>query len=95
MMASPPLPPRRWLLEGAGRCWSCCLSARADRTASTAAYDQAASWALSHIHVRLQAWADSQAIEGGPRGRERLLTVEVILLRISCARVTWMKYEIT
>ena len=46
----------------AGRCWSC-LSVRAD-TASTVTYDQA-----EHCPIRTRAWADSQAIGGGPRGR--------------------------
>jgi hypothetical protein len=58
VMASPPQPRRRWLLEGAGAAFQHVL------TASTVTYDQA-----EHCPIRLRAWTDSQAIGGGPRGR--------------------------
>ena len=61
VMASPPQPRRRWLLEGAGAAFQHVL------TASTVTYDQA-----EHCPIRLRAWTDSQAIGGGPRGRTRL-----------------------
>ena len=49
MMASPPLPRRRWLLEGAGAAFQHVL------TAFTVMYDQA-----EYCPIRLRAWADSQ-----------------------------------
>ena len=59
VMAPPPQPRRRWLLEGAGAAFQHVL------TASTVTYDQA-----EHCpRIRLRAWTDSQAIGGGPRGR--------------------------
>ena len=58
VMASPPQPRRRWLLEGAGAAFQHVL------TASTVTYDQS-----EHCPIRLRAWADSQAIGGGHRGR--------------------------
>jgi hypothetical protein len=60
VMASPPPPRRRWLLEGAGAALQHVL------TASTVTYDQA-----EHCPMHLHAWADSQATGGGPSGRER------------------------
>ena len=51
VMASPPPPRRRWLLEGAEAAFQHVL------TASTVTYDQA-----EHCPIRLQGWADSQAI---------------------------------
>ena len=61
VMASPPPPRRRWLLEGAGAAFQHVLAA------STVTYDES-----EHCPIRLRAWADSQAIGGGPRGRTRL-----------------------
>ena len=63
VMVSPPLPPprRQWLLEGAGAAFQHVL------TASTVTYDES-----EHCRIHLRAWADSQAIWGGPRGRTRL-----------------------
>ena len=58
VMASPPQPRRRWLLEGVGAAFQHVL------TASTVTYDQA-----EHCSIRPRAWTDSQAIGGGPRGR--------------------------
>ena len=60
MMASPPPPRRRWLLEGAGAAFQHVL------TASTVTYDQS-----EHCPIRLRAWTDNQAIGGGLRGRIR------------------------
>ena len=60
VMASPPPPWRRWLLEGAGAVFQHVL------TASTVTYDQ-----TEHCPIYLRAWADSQAIGGGPGGRTR------------------------
>jgi hypothetical protein len=57
VMASTPPPRRRCLLEGAGAAFQHVL------TASTVTYDQ-----YEHCPIRLRAWADSQAIGGGPRG---------------------------
>ena len=51
VMASPPPPRRRWLLEGAGAAFQHVL------TASTVTYDQA-----EHCPIRPRAWTDSQAI---------------------------------
>ena len=50
VMASPPQPRRRWLLEGAGAAFQHVL------TASTVTYDQA-----EHCPIRLRVWTDSQA----------------------------------
>ena len=61
VMASPPPPQRRWLLEGAGAAFQHVL------TAFTVTYDQS-----EHCPIRLRAWDDSQAIGGGPRDRTRL-----------------------
>ena len=61
VMASPPPQRRRWLLEGAGAAFEHVLAA------STVTYDQE-----RHCPIRLGAWTNSQAIGGGPRGRERL-----------------------
>ena len=56
---------RHWGLleaqEGAGAAFQHVL------TASTVTYDQD-----EHCSIRPRAWTDSQAIGGGPRGRERL-----------------------
>ena len=77
VMASPPPPWRRWLLD-AGRCWSC-LSARADslhgpchgaRTSDPRS--RMAKLSTVPYAYTLHAWADNQAIGAGPRGRERL-----------------------
>ena len=64
VMASLPQPRRRWLLEGAGAAFQHVL------TASTVTYDDGDE--SEHCPIRLRAWADSQAIGGGPRGRTRL-----------------------
>ena len=53
VMASPPPPRRRWLLESAGAAFQHVL------TGSTVTYDQA-----EHCPIRLRAWAESQAIGG-------------------------------
>ena len=63
VMASPPQPRRRWLLEGAGAAFQHVL------TASTVTYDQA-----EHCPIRPRAWTDSQAIGGGPRGLRALVS---------------------
>ena len=54
VVASPPPPRRRWLLEGAGSAFQHVL------TASTVTYDQA-----EHCPIRPQAWTDSQALYWG------------------------------
>ena len=60
VMALPPPPRRRWLLERARAAFQQVLKA------STVTYDQA-----EHRPIYLRAWTDSQAIGGGPRGRTR------------------------
>ena len=55
VMASPPQPRQRWLLEGAGTAFQHVL------TASTVTYDQA-----EHCPIRPRTWTDSQAIGGRP-----------------------------
>jgi hypothetical protein len=50
VIASPPPPRRRWLLEGAGAAFQHVL------TASTVMYDQA-----EHCPIRLRAWANTVA----------------------------------
>ena len=70
VMALPPSPRRRWLLEGAGAALQHVL------TASTVTYDQS-----EHCPIRLRAWADSQAIGGGPRGRERLRCKIIVYMK--------------
>jgi hypothetical protein len=81
VLASPPPAQRRWLLEGAGAALQHVL------TASTVTYDQS-----EHCPIRLRAWADSQAIGGGPRGRTRL-RCKVIAFMKSRVSFPLMSYQ--
>ena len=65
------------LLEGAGAAFQHVLTA----SSSTVTYDQA-----EHCPRRLRAWADSQAIGGGPRGRTSL-RCKVIAYMKNCVRL--------
>jgi hypothetical protein len=78
VMASPPPPRRRWLLEGAGAAFQHVRSA--DSLHTVRYVDQS-----KHCLIRLRAWADSQAIGGGPRGRTRL----------RCKVITYMKNRVS
>ena len=60
VMASPPPPRRRWLLEGAGAAFQHVL------TASTVTYDHSLSTA-PYAYVLRQAVG---GVGGGPRGRD-------------------------
>ena len=76
VMALPPPPRRRWLLEGAGAAFQHLL------TASTVTYDES-----EHCPIRLRAWADSQAklgavLEAAHAYGVRLLTAYTVHTRV-------------